>query len=115
MNAVWMSRLKGGPARSRFTRSQAAWRIGAAAQCTWRPQGPLLARHEVQTKPSAVSGVFGMCFAQSESRTPEQSVSQWAAPCWASFWLKPVPSAVGPQPGLTVWKKPWPTHEASRR
>ena len=73
MNAVWLSKLKGTPVRSRVTRSQAACRTGAAAQWTWRPQGPVLTLHCVQTKPSAVSGVLSACFAQSESRTPEQS------------------------------------------
>ncbi len=62
MKAVWLSRLKGALCRSRATKSQAACRVGAAAQCTCRPQGPLPVRHEVQTKPSAVSGVFGVCF-----------------------------------------------------
>ncbi len=62
MKAVWLSRLKGACWRSRATRSQAAWRVGAAAQCTCRPQGPVPVRQEVQTYPSAVSGVFGVCF-----------------------------------------------------
>src|SRR6185295_17539583 len=107
MNAVWLSRLKGAPRRSRATRSQAAWRDGAAAQCTCAPQGPPPVRQEVHTNPVGVSGVLGLCLAQSASRTPEQSVSQWVAvPFWVSLRLLPVPSEVRPHtPGGLVAKE----------
>lgn len=62
MNALWLSRLNGADCRSRAAKSQAACRVGAAAQWTYRPQGPVPVRHDVQTYPSAVSGVFGLCF-----------------------------------------------------
>src|SRR6188472_3814716 len=110
--------LKGAAVRSRATRSQAAWREGAAAQWTWRPQGPGPVLQDVHTNPVGVSGVLGECLAQSASRTPEQSVSQWVAvPFCVSFRLLPVPSRVRPQTpgGLVAKENPWPTQEACSR
>src|SRR6185503_5073903 len=105
MNAVSLLMLKGAAVRSRVVRSQAAWRAGAAAQCTCLPQGPEPEVQLLQTKPSAVSGVLGLCLAQSASRTSEQSRSQWVGPTRASLALKPVPSAVIPQtPPPFQWK-----------
>ena len=75
----------------------------------------LLCEQEGHTKLIAVSGVAGLCLAQSESRTPEQSVSQCCGPTCASLALNPVPSCVMPQPRLFVHQKPWPTQDASSR
>src|SRR4030095_1974198 len=100
----------GAACRSRATRSHAAWREGAAEQWTWRPQGPDPAVQCVQTKPSAVPGTFAAWPAQSASRTPEQFVSQYC-PVSDSFWLKPVPSAVIPQPLFTGREQTQQKHE----
>jgi len=112
MKAVWESRPNGAACRSTAAKSQAAWRAGAAAQWTCRPQGPLPVRQEVQTKPRGVSALFGLCFRKSASRTPEQSVAQCTPAVWSSSTLRPVPSAVRPQPAAGPRKKPWPMQES---